>query len=557
MPAQIDHPAEQTQYVGNIWDAMSSDFSLPDETPENPNVRKQINWYVSHPGYLRQVAEQARPYLFYIYQQVKLRNLPAELALIPMVESAYNPFAYSQPGAAGLWQMMPGTASGFGLKVDWWYDGRRDIMASTKSALDYLAYLNHFFHGDWLAAIAAYDTGEGNLNAAIKKNLKAGKPIDFWHLPLSSETKSYVPKLLALATIIKNIDDYPLALPPIENAPYLASVDVGSQIDLEHAARMAAISLQELTELNPGFNRWATDPKGPHLLLLPVDKAAGFKKQLAKIPMSRRVTWQRYKVKKGDSLISVAKRFKTSVDIIRSVNRISGHVLHNGQVLLIPSSSSHITKIILASEKKYFSHHTTLPEIKITHHVVRPGDTLAKIAKQYEVKPRQIRFWNGIKHEKDLKVGKELIIWPPKHYFKYRVYTTLYKVKKGDSLISIAKRYHISVTTIRKENHLHHSSIRLGQTLKLPGGWLSQAKSKKSRVHITHTGHKKVIKKKVTHHSVKKSAPHKIMHRVKTGETLSAIAHQYRVRVSDIKRWNKIDPSKQLKSNQLLVIFAP
>jgi len=458
---------DQFQYAGSLWDTMGYNFNLPDESPDNSAVDTYINWYMSHPACLQYLAMQAKPYLYYVYQQVQMRGLPAELALLPMIESAYNPFAYSDAGAEGLWQMMPGTASGFGLKLNWWYDGRRDIVASTKSALDYLAYLGRFFHGDWLLAIAAYDTGEGVVNKAIKYNLKHGRPTDFWDLPLPHETQRYVPRVLAIATIIANPYEYPINLPEIKNKPYLAKVNVGSQIDLANAARLADVSLEELSMLNPGFNQWATAPNGPHFLLLPINKVRLFKKRLAALPLSKRITWHRYKVKTGDNLTHLAKHFKVTTTLIKHVNHLRDNTLRIGETLLIPSSLNRLTKIVSHSKKRYLyytSYH--IPQIHIITHTVKKGDTLSAISKKYHVTPRQVRFWNGIKSNKDLKVGKKLIVWPSKkHYGSFMVH---HKIRKGDTLARIAHNNHITITALKKANHMTTNFIKPGKLLIIP-----------------------------------------------------------------------------------------
>lgn len=530
-------------YTRNIWDAMSSDFSLPSETPENPAVREKINWYISNQAYLKEIAKQAQPYLYYIYQQVKKRHLPAELALLPMVESNYDPFAYSKVGASGLWQMMPGTASGFGIKVDWWYDGRRDIIASTNAALDYLSYLGNFFHGEWLQAIAAYDTGEGTVMQAIERNAKAGKSTRFWDLPLPQETKRYVPKLLALATIIKYQSEYDVQLPNIPNQPYLASVNVDSQIDLSRAAQMANMSLEKLAQLNPGFNRWATDPDLPTYLLLPIDKAAEFQRKLADTPTKERVTWIRHTVKSGDNLITIAKKYQTKPQLIKSVNKLKNNRLSIGQTLLIPIATSHLTHIVLNSEQHYFSSlHRKLPEIHLTNYVVQSGDTLDHIAKRFHVTVRDIRFWNGVKANQYIPVGKILIIWPPKSFYaKPRALYTTYRVKPGDSLIEIAKAYHTSTSTIKQINKIKNNMIRVGQKLKMP-----------ILAHYSYTLHRQVMKKTAqTTHPKKRTVYH-----VKRGDTLSSIAKKFNVTTSNIAHWNNLQHPEALQLNQVLVLYV-
>lgn len=217
--------------IPDVWDVLRSEFTLNHEVTR-PEVQEQIRWLVAHPSYLHKVSRQSEPYIYHILAEIRKRKLPGELALLPMIESAYDPFAYSGAGAAGLWQLMPRTGSDLGLKQDWWFDGRRSIGPSTDAALNYLLYLNKYFSGHWVLAIAAYDSGEGTISRAIKAYSPPGRAVDFWTLPVPRETKVYVPRFLALAEIIKNPARYRVSLPNIPYLPYFAEVNIGSQIDL-------------------------------------------------------------------------------------------------------------------------------------------------------------------------------------------------------------------------------------------------------------------------------------------------------------------------------------
>ena len=294
-----------------FWKDLSANFAL-DLSSTNAKIVAQRNWYASHPEYIRRVVKRAEPYIYYIYQQAKHRNIPAELVLLPIVESAFDPFAYSHGRASGIWQFIPGTGKAYGLKQTWWYDGRRDVKASTDAAFNYLTKLSSQFGGDWLLALAAYNSGGGTVRKAIRYNKKRGRPTDFWSLKLPKETQAYVPKLIAISQIFKAPEKYGITLPTIPNTPQVAIAYTDSQIDMAQAATLAGLSTDELYTLNPGFNRWATDPDGPHSLLLPIEKAEAFTVGLAKLPKKERVTWSRYKIKTGDSLISIAKANKTN-----------------------------------------------------------------------------------------------------------------------------------------------------------------------------------------------------------------------------------------------------
>ena len=242
-----------TQY-GDLFDRMRTGFKLEDGA-ERKAVDQQLRWYAGNPEYLQRAFGRADLYLYYIVTQLEARNMPLELALLPVVESAFEPYAYSRARASGLWQFIPGTGSRFGLKQDWWYDGRRDITESTRAALDYLQYLHDEFNGDWLLAIAAYNCGEAMVERAVAANRAAGRSIDFWNLWLPGETRAYVPKLLAMRRLVSDPEAYGLAISPIPNQPYFARVATESQISLKLAAEIAGISPEEVYELNPAFHR--------------------------------------------------------------------------------------------------------------------------------------------------------------------------------------------------------------------------------------------------------------------------------------------------------------
>lgn len=317
-----------------LWDHMRQNFKLP-QGDNNPEVQAQIRWYVHHQQDLNRTINRAAPYMYFIFEQVQQRNLPAELVLLPIMESAYNPFANSNRGAVGLWQLIHTTAYGLGVKQDWWYDGRRDIYASTNAALDYLTYLQNYFSGNWMLAIGAYDAGEGAIQNAVRRNSKAGRDTDFWSLKLSAETRSYVPRLLALASIINNPAKYSITLPQIDDHPYLQQVDLGAPINLDQAAKLAGLSLGQLKQLNPGYSHMMTGPNGPYKLLLPIDRIVAFKENLAASPGLEKTTWAKYKVKKGDTLTKIAGQYHVGVTELCQTNSIKGHKAPVGRTLMI------------------------------------------------------------------------------------------------------------------------------------------------------------------------------------------------------------------------------
>ncbi|WP_026970372.1 lytic transglycosylase [Aliagarivorans marinus] len=455
------------QQVDDLWERIDMQLSL--EVPlEQKSLQSQLNWYLRHPDYMRRVSQRAEPYLYFIIDEIEKRDMPLELALLPIVESAFQPFAYSHGRAAGLWQIIPGTGRRFGLEQNWWYDGRRDVYASTIAALDYLEYLNRFFDGDWTHAIAAYNSGEGRVRNAIRANKRANKPTDFWSLSLPRETSAYLPKLLALSHILQNREDYDMEIPQLANQPYFERVDVGSQIDLAVAADLAGIELEELHRLNPGFNRWATAPEGPHFLLLPIEQAERFEVAVNNMPKQDRLQWTRYTVVSGDSLSTIASRYNTTSGQIRQLNSLSGDTIRIGQALLIPISSRDSEAYTLSQEQRLAATQGRNRGAIKLNYTVKSGDSLWEIGRRYKVSHRQIASWNGMAPGDTLRLGQKLVIWQQTDVPRDQLQTITYRVRSGDSLSTIAARFKVRISDLVKWNKLDQNSyLQPGQRLKL------------------------------------------------------------------------------------------
>jgi soluble lytic murein transglycosylase-like protein len=272
----------------DLWERIRNGMGLPQ--PERAEIASEIEWFSLKHVYFDQIVDRARPYLHHIVEEIERREMPLEIALLPIIESAYRPTAYSPAGAAGIWQIVPGTGKRFGLKQNAWYDGRRDILASTQAALDYLGILHKRFEGDWLLALAAYNCGEGAVGNAIERNRRAGLSIDFWSLDLPRETQEYVPKLLAISTIIADPSEHNLVLDPIPNRPYLQEIHTGEgQLSLERVAALANMSIADLRSLNPGLMGPTTDPSGSYKLVIPISKARGLQQRLAAMARGQRL----------------------------------------------------------------------------------------------------------------------------------------------------------------------------------------------------------------------------------------------------------------------------
>lgn len=464
-----------------IWTHLRQRFALSDHLDE-PRVQAQIDWYRCHPDFLERVTARAEPFLYLIYQEIERRGLPGELLLLPVVESAYLPYAYSHGRAAGLWQFIPSTGRHYGLKQNWWYDGRRDVLASTRAALTYLQRLAEHFDGDWLLALAAYNAGEGNVRRAIRRNARRGKPTDFWHLDLPRETRHYVPKLLAVKALVRDPQFYGLQLWPVPFEPQLAEVELDSQIDLAIAAELADLDLEQIYLLNPGFNRWATDPDGPHRLLLPLDRVETFQARLRELPAEARVTWRRHRIREGETLSQIAERYRTTVRVLKESNKLRGNLIRAGDHLLVPTAYRSAKAYTLSAEQRRAQTQAT-PKGAVEHlHVVQAGDTFWDIARRYGISVRQLAAWNGMAPGDILRPGDRLVIWLPAerqeaslslpdfdHPLAAQTRRRVsYSVRRGDSLYRIAQRFNVAVTDIQRWNRLgERELLHPGQSLTL------------------------------------------------------------------------------------------
>ena len=455
------------QQEADLWVRIQRQLSFI--APEHQRVVAQRNWYLRNPAYMERVAKRAAPFMYMIVEEIERRQMPLDLALLPIVESAFDPFAYSHGRAAGIWQFIPGTARNYGLEINWWYDGRRDVLASTHAALDYLEALHKRFDGDWLHALAAYNSGEGRVERAIRANARAGKATDFWALDLPRETRAYVPKLLALADILKHHERYQYSWTPIDNQAYLVVVEVASQIDLATAAEQAGLSLKQLHHYNSGYNRWATDPQGPHRLLLPIAHAHQLQQWLARADRSEFVQWTRHQVKSGESLLVIAKQYHTTVDAIRTANELRGNLIRAGDFLLIPVATRDLAEYSLSADQRLAATQATnRGNFKIEHRVVA-GDTLWDISRKYDVNLRSLASWNGMAPTDPLRPGKNLVVWLPQQQAAGAVMRSIqYQVRSGDSLARIADRFNVTIADIEKWNQINRRKhLQPGQRLKL------------------------------------------------------------------------------------------
>lgn len=377
-----------------VWDRLLSLYALP--AIDNDRIDQEMQRYLNHPKYLADIQQRAEPYLYFILDEIESKQIPGELALLPVVESAFKPNAISKSKASGLWQFMPATGRLFGLKQNWWYDGRNDIYASTQAATTYLSQLSKLFDDDWLLALAAYNAGKGTIRRVRNKNRENGLETDYWSLPLRKETMNYVPRLLAIAKIFANAEKYNIPLKPFPNKPYFTVVDIDSQLDLTLATEMAQVPMTDFFILNPAFKRTSTDPAGPYRLLIHADKADTFKEKLAQTQKKDRMNWIRHEIKSGENLGIIAKKYHTTVEAIRQGNYLENNNIRSGHFILIPSSrTATLAGTTKASKQLY---------------VVKKGDTFWEIARQFDVSSLDIANWNNLTLKNALQPGQKLII---------------------------------------------------------------------------------------------------------------------------------------------------
>jgi len=391
----------------DLWRRMRAGFAM--EEVDNALVLRHEAWYLNRPEYVDRMIERSRRYLFHIVEEVEKRGMPMEIALLPMIESAYNPAAYSRARAAGMWQFIPSTGRKYGLQQTWWYDGRRDVLAATRAALDYLQFLHDMF-GDWELALAAYNCGEGNVQRAIAKNRRAGKPTDYMHLKLPRETRNYLPKLQAVKNIVANPELFKLALEPLPNQPYFAVVTAPPHIDVVMAAKLAGVPEEEFRYLNPGHQRPVITPVANRQLLVPADKVDQFHANLESNDQPL-VTWQTYQLKQGEKLDTVARKFDIALERLKEVNGLGGRKrVRTGQLLLVPMERDDAATNL---DETYLNRDFQAPVDdyhKRTVYRVKSGDTLSSIARRYQTSVAKLKDWNGLRNN-NVRAGQRLTIW--------------------------------------------------------------------------------------------------------------------------------------------------
>lgn len=487
----------------DLWQRIKNGYAIPESS--SSLTKKHEDWYSSRPDYMKRMVERSQRYLFHVVEEVEKRGMPTEIALLPMIESAYNPKAYSTSSASGIWQFIPSTGKHFGLKQNWWFDNRRNITFATDAALTYLQKLHAMF-GAWDLALAAYNAGEGTVGRAIERNRKLGLPTDYESLNLPPETRNYVPKLQAIKNIMTNPNNYGLDIQTIANTPYFAKVSAPAQIDAHLAAKLAEISDEEFLALNPSFNRPLIKTEEKNLeFLLPILSAQTFRTNLNSYNKPL-VSWQTYFAKRGERLEKIASKFGIHVSKLRDVNDLSSQKkIKTTSTIIVPNGNltdfKPGTKTTSATALSY-------------------NDTVASSAFEQEISSTNLA--NGEESQFNLAPADES---EP----KTQVGVT-HKVVKGEGIYSIAKRYGTTSKQIMLDNNLKSSRVNIGQVLNI-----NAAEQKKQ------TAETKTTKKTRTYI-------------VKRGDTLHSIAGKFDVDVVDLKRWNNMRKNRIQPGNKLTIV---
>jgi membrane-bound lytic murein transglycosylase D len=494
----------------DLWQRIKNGYAIPESTSNL--TQKHEQWYSSRPDYVKRMVERSQRYLFHVVEEVEKRDMPTEIALLPMIESAYNPQAYSTSRASGIWQFVPATGKYFGLKQNWWFDNRRNITFATDAALTYLQKLHAMF-GAWDLALAAYNAGEGTVSRAIERNRRLGLPTDYESLNLPPETRNYVPKLQAIKNLMTNPSNYGLNIQTIANTPYFAKVAAPAQIDSHLAAKLAEISDEEFLALNPSFNRPVITNENKNLeLLLPILSAQTFRTNLENYNKPL-VSWKTYFAKKGERLEKIADKFGIHVSKLRDVNDLPAQSkIKKTATILVPNGNR--TDFKPGDNTATNSTETTLAGATV-------AEMEAELASDPDYRSSNI---NIASHEDNLLDLESTNENEPKENR-----SVTHKVKIGEVMASIAKRYGVSVKQIMSANSLKSSRIKVGQLLSIKVAEGSKAKAsvtknKKAQTYI-----------------------------VKRGDTLHSIAQKFDVAVADLKRWNKKYSSLIQPGNKLTI----
>jgi len=435
----------------NVWHRIRA-ASSNDQEHLDEKTLVYINAYLSNPNQLDKLLEKGRYFIYFVLEELERYRLPPELALLPYIESNYDPFSISASGAMGIWQFMPATARIYGLKDTWWYEQRHDPLASSEAAVRYLAYLHNRFNKEITYTLAAYNGGPTLLEKQIKLNRKLGKPTNYENLKLPKQTKEYVPKFKAMLELVLNAEKYGINLPNFPNKKVLGNIELNGQVEILAFSEFAGLKPEFVYKLNAGYTKWASPPGEITTFNIPIELEEVLNLKKEKFIKSNQINWVTHKVSKGDSLWKIAEKFDTEVNVLKKVNYLASNVLSLNQELLIPLSND---------QNKTF--------IPYQAHIISEGDTLWNLGIQYKISPSEIAKNNGLRMNSTLTIGKELNIGNKNIYrtINSKKRTILYSVKQGDSLYRIADIFNIEISDIKDINELPDNEIKPGQVIKI------------------------------------------------------------------------------------------
>ncbi|MFZ5466997.1 MAG: LysM peptidoglycan-binding domain-containing protein [Pseudomonadota bacterium] len=548
-----DAPRDAPAPDYGLWTRLARDFTM--YSMVHDRIDREMFGYLGRLDQLQTITLRAEPYLFFIVEQLRERGMPMELALLPIVESAYQPQATSRSQAAGLWQFIPSTGQHFGLKQNWWYDGRRDVHASTQAALDYLQRLHDMFEGDWTLALAAYNAGEGTVSRAIERAAARGEPTDYWSLDLPQETKDYVPRLIALSRLFHDPHVYGLIPHKVEDAPFLARIELDRPLDLSKVANAMDMSVDELYRLNPGFKRGVNgNGKETIALLLPQDKAQRLQEMdmeelYAVLPKQRQV-----KVARGESAASFARRHGVSVATLREMNPLLRDKVTRGQTLLLPEGTpdrfvGNKSEIAAGRAQRVPAMDGRHPRVEVDdarattpaggtaiNHAVAPGENLYKISRQHGVDTHSLASWNGLKPDTTLKAGQKLVIYTDPSGSR-RSYPAGASGMDAGRVGGEGSADRGSPKALREAGEARPKGAGQG----LAG--IREAKAAEGRPTSAPPPAKAPV-----------GEPRKITYTVQKGDTLFGIARRFKVDVAQLRNWNKLGEKDDLKPGQTIVV---
>ena len=435
----------------SVWDRIIF-TSQSEQANLDEKTLRYINAYLANPKQLDRLLEKGRYFIFFVLEELERYRLPPELALLPYIESNYDPFSISASGAMGIWQFMPATARIYDLKDTWWYEQRHDPLISTKAAVRYLAYLHNRFNKEITYTLAAYNGGPTLLEKKIKTNIKAGKPTNYENLKLPKQTQEYVPKFKAILELVLNAEKYGVNLPNFPNKQVLGSIELDGQVEILAFSEFAGLKPEFVYKLNAGYTKWASPPGSKTTFNIPIELEEMLNLKKDKFIQTNQINWVTHRVSKGDSLWKIAREFDTEVNLLKKVNYLASNVLSLNQELLIPLSND--------------QNQTFIP---YQAHIISEGDTLWNLGLKYKISPAEIAKSNGLKMSSPLSIGKELNIGNKNIYrtINSKKRTILYSVKQGDSLYRIADIFNIEISEIKDINELANNEISPGQVLKI------------------------------------------------------------------------------------------